>query len=327
MTEMVGGPNVIRRRLLARTLQRARYQPLLSRILYGVGRPVHSVAETISREIARKVRLNGGEATYDGIRLRFPRDVGPGYLSNITWYGQDGFEPHTWTALKTCLEGAGTFLDIGANIGFYSVLAHRIAPNAEILSFEPAPSIQTAARRFLAANGVPDTICPVALSDHNGTAKLYLPAEDHDFGESSANTLVSDSWQAHQKHNEIQVEVARLDSFLGDRALTRPVIVKIDVEDHEAAVLRGASNVIGAYRPIIVCEILPRTHGNRTTVDVLDSLGYLSYAIVSDGCFRFARDDFSRERFFTDFLLLPKEKIDPSICFIPHGSRPYHESI
>jgi FkbM family methyltransferase len=165
-----------------------------------------------------------------------------------------------------CLQGVGTFFDVGANIGFYSVLAHHNAPNTDILSFEPVPNIQSAARRFLAANGIPDTICPVALSDHDGTATLYQPAEDHDFGESSADTLVPNSWQARQEHSEILVEVTRLDSFLGGRVLKRPVVAKIDVEDHEAAVLRGAVNMIGTCKPIIVCEILPRPHANRETI-------------------------------------------------------------
>ncbi len=323
MSEPVERHDAPRSNPFGRALQRARYQPLLSRMFYGVGRPVRALVEILGRQIAQKVRLNGGEVTYDGIRLVFPRYVGTGYLSNIAWHGEDGFEPHTWRVLKTCLQGAGTFFDIGANIGFYSALAQRIAPSAKIRSFEPVPSIQAEARRFLEANGIADTLCSVALSDRDGTATLYLPDEDHDFGESSANTLVANSWQALKRHREIVVAVKRLDSFLVDDSLVRPVVMKIDVEDHEAAVLRGAGNTIGAYRPIIVCEILPRAHGNRETVDVLDQLGYLSYAIVADGCFRFGRDDFARERFFTDFLLIPKEKIDPSVRFIPHGSRPF----
>src|SRR5271166_5810804 len=120
MTETVAKQTAARRHPLLRALRRARYNPLLSSILYRVGAPVRSVADAVGRQIARKVRLNGGQATYDGIRLCFPRDVGPDFLSNIVWYGQDGFEPYTWRVLKMCLEGAGTFFDIGANIGFYT---------------------------------------------------------------------------------------------------------------------------------------------------------------------------------------------------------------
>jgi hypothetical protein len=59
MTETVEEQDAIRRRPLVRALQRARYHPLLSSILYGVGRPVRALTESAGRQIARKVRLNG----------------------------------------------------------------------------------------------------------------------------------------------------------------------------------------------------------------------------------------------------------------------------
>ena len=49
-----------------------------------------------------------------------------------------------------------------------------------------------------------------------------------------------------------------VDTFLAERELKMPLVIKIDVEDHEAAVLRGAAKTITCYQPMIVCEILPR---------------------------------------------------------------------
>lgn len=131
---------------------------------------------------------------------------------------------------------------------------------------------------------------------------------------------MADSWQAAKPHKETTVRIATLDKLLEERELRAPIIIKIDVEDNEAAVLRGARGMIGRYRPAIVCEILPRAHNNKATVEALADLNYSAFAITVDGCFRFGADDFRLPRQFTDFLLLPSETLDPSVMFIPARS-------
>ena len=152
---------------------------------------------------------------------------------------------------------------------------------------------------FQRANGV-DTIDlrQSALGDTDGSATLFEPQEDHDFGAPSANTLVSDSWQARKAHKTHTIKITRLDTILEGRPLRQPVTIKIDVEDYEAAVLRGAKRTIEEYRPMIICEILPRQHGNGETIAALDELRYAAYAITAAGCFRFLPTDFAAPRVF-----------------------------
>jgi hypothetical protein len=80
-------------------------------------------------------------------------------------------------------------------------------------------------------------------------------------------------------------------------------VLKIDVEDFEAAVLRGMSETILGGRPFIICEILPRQHKNAETRDILESLGYASYWITPSGFNRVS--SFGFERQLCDFLLSP----------------------
>lgn len=106
---------------------------------------------------------------------------------------------------------------------------------------------------------------------------------------------------------------------------TLSVTIKIDVEDHEAAVLRGAATTIRKFKPLIVCEILPRPvragiphseqHGNAETVAVLGAMNYAAFAITPFGYFRFMPDDFVTARRFTDFLLLPSEYVDEARAY------------
>jgi FkbM family methyltransferase len=258
---------------------------------------------------------------YDGVPLRFPRRVGDGLLWSLCRYGTRGFEPDAWGALRTLLADAKVFLDVGSNIGFYSILARKIAPTVEIIAFEPLPSLCAAHRLFCEANGVSVELAQLALSDVNGTTALYLPKSEG--SELSTATLTKASWQARKPHEEISVRIIKLDSFLACRQLQKPVVIKIDVEDHEAAVLRGAAETIRRYRPMIVCEILPRPlrdpskkdddrtlpeqHENRATVAAIDMLGYVSFAINTNNYVRFTAEDFARPRSCTDFLLIPRE--------------------
>lgn len=99
--------------------------------------------------------------------------------------------------------------------------------------------------------------------------------------------------------------------------------------------LRGAAETIRKFRPIIVCEILPRPvrsggcigsevipdseqHGNAETVTVLGAMSCAAFAITPIGYFRFLPGDFGTGRRFTDFLLLPNECVKNRYAFRSH---------
>lgn len=300
-----------------------RRNPLVAAALYSVARPLYYGAERLHFRIGRHVHRNGGTAEYDGIPLRFPRNVGIGFLAAISWRGVEGFEPETWKTLRRLIETSNTFLDIGANIGLYSVLAKRVSPSIDVISFEPMPAIAAQSRAFHMANAIAPSVEEIGLSDSDGEARLFTPHGE----ETSSSTLSSVSWQARNPHEEFTVRTAKLDSYLSGRRLREPVTIKIDVEDHEAAVLRGATETIRHYRPAIVCEILPRAitrdnqpggeparpgeqHENAATLQVLADIGYTAFAITADGYFRMTAADFKGDRSFRDCLLLPDEDID-----------------
>jgi FkbM family methyltransferase len=201
------------------------------------------------------LRLHGRTIVYDGVILRFPPNVGDDLLWSLCRYSTQGFEPDTWATLRALLADAGTFLDIGSHIGMYSVLARSIVPHADIIAFEPFPALCKRHRLFCKANDATVELHQLALSDVNRTVPLYLAEEA---SEPTTATIASTSWQARKTRNEISVPAMTVDTFLAERELKMPLVIKIDVEDHEAAVLRGAAKTITCYQPMIVCEILPR---------------------------------------------------------------------
>lgn len=291
-------------------LKRWRDLPGISKGLCRVARPVEAVARRLSSEIRAKVRLNGGTVTYDGIPLRFPEGVGVIYSSMIFWEGVQGYEPTTWRVLKFLASSHDQFLDVGSNIGLYAVLTRKINPALRVDAFEPIPLIHAHNVEFHRINGLDaDRVHPLALSDRDGEAEMALPILSDANPDEPTATLREDSWQSCSSQVErIRVRTMTLDTFMRSRTGAGNLCLKIDVEDFEAAVLRGAMETLKSMRPLIVCEILPRQHGNREVLEELDRANYLTFGVTREGLIRMEREDFCAERSFTDFLCAPAER-------------------
>ena len=148
------------------------------------------------------------------------------------------------------------FIDVGANTGFYSLLAlacgameaHAFEPVAEIAGIlEANARVSELSGRL--------TLHPVALGASEGDATLYFPRADHGLIETSAS-LNSGFRSQHSARREVRV--VRLDACLPLSSMVgREVLLKIDVESREADVLRGAPELLKNLRPAIVAELLP----------------------------------------------------------------------
>ncbi len=158
---------------------------------------------------------------------------------------------------RTAHRSPGLAIDVGANTGFYTLLAASASSANRVLAFEPVPSILDILHRNVQANGLGDRVRLIrcAISDRNGHADLHLPSDEHGLIETSAS-LSTDFKDAH---------AGRLDVLLRtvDRVMFRPSLVtqpvrliKIDVEGHDAAVIAGARWTIRRHRPVIFIEVL-----------------------------------------------------------------------
>jgi hypothetical protein len=136
-----------------------------------------------------------------------------------------------------------------------------------------------------------------------GWRLFFLPKSENRDTETTG-TLVSESWQATQVSPLLlDIQVVRFDEYEARHPM-HVDLIKIDVEDFEADVLEGMREVISRDRPFIVCEILPRPHGNLRTRKIVEALNYQPYWITSVGYVRVSIFDFDRSRFM-DFLLSP----------------------
>lgn len=144
------------------------------------------------------------------------------------------------------------FLDVGANVGSDSFFF--LASGVPAISFEPNPTCHPAIRAFAAAAGVAARIEPVAISDSHGEATLQVPRGRSWLGSIEAAT--AGTLEALGPLTTFRVATRRLDDWLPDCA-GRRVLIKIDTEGHEPAVLRGAATILREVRPAVVFEAWP----------------------------------------------------------------------
>ena len=146
-------------------------------------------------------------------------------------------------------EGA-VFYDVGANIGFFSLLASPVVgPSGAVYAFEPVPSNAAAIRQTKRLNQLTNIqVFEEAVAQLPGRADLMLT---HHIGGAS----LASSSPPRYVTKVIDVAVTTIDSVISERRLRPPTMVKIDVEGAELDVLHGMSETLTVYRPTILYEI------------------------------------------------------------------------
>ena len=214
----------------------------------------------------------------DGHSIRMSRCGGRDQvLEQALREGWEAFEsPLPRIFLDTAKRATDLVVDVGANTGFYSLLAARFG--RRVLAFEPVPAVRDILVRNVAGNDFADAIAisASAVSHRTGKATLYQPDPSHGLIETSSS--LEAAFQAHA--NAIEVDVAPLDALLPPGQ--RVGVVKIDAEGHEASVLRGATGMIARDRPILFVEVLPAAEKDFMT-GFLAALGYVDIPLRSDG--------------------------------------------
>ncbi|MDA8019427.1 MAG: FkbM family methyltransferase [Thermoanaerobaculia bacterium] len=147
------------------------------------------------------------------------------------------YEPEETRAMQSLLRPGDVAIDVGANVGYMSCLmARRVGEAGAIYAFEPEPCHAAALRRNAALNGMPQLRCyQLALSDKGEQVPLYLNPDNP-----GDHTLV-----ALEERDSIDIETLSFDSFWKRTGDSRPIrLVKIDVQGHELAVIRGMQRTL-----------------------------------------------------------------------------------
>lgn len=171
--------------------------------------------------------------------------------------GWEGFEaPLPSAVVRILRRWPGVFLDVGANTGFYSLVAVASDPRTSAIAYEPVPTIAELLRANLRLNGGSKrvTVEELAIGDRSGRATLHLPPPQLDGTIETSASLESDFKEAIA--SSFEVRTSTLDDAWRSQGEPAVTMVKVDVEGSEAKVLRGADAVIGTCRPVLSIEVL-----------------------------------------------------------------------
>lgn len=181
------------------------------------------------------------------------------------------YEPHVTKLLRHELRTGEVFLDIGGNIGYYTMLAASIVgESGKVICFEPNPqNLQLIYEGLLTNNFHNVVVYPYAASDRADILKFTTVG--------SNGGIVTEASQDQKYY--LLVQSVRIDEIVSDQTID---FVKIDVEAHEPYVIRGMSKLIQQWRPKIITEFHPwamRINNIETPKDYLVQLAELGYEL------------------------------------------------
>jgi len=170
------------------------------------------------------------------------------------------YEPHMQSLMVKLVKKDSVFYDIGANVGFYSLLASALVFPGKVYAFEPVVGNVRYIERHLALNKIRNVeVLELAICDQAGTS-TFQEEETRAMGHLQAE-------------GNTHVRTTTLDALLEAQLIAPPQYIKMDIEGAELMALRGASECIQRHRPTIFLA----THGHEMETAcrrLLKSWGY-----------------------------------------------------
>jgi len=193
-----------------------------------------------------------------------------GSSTNGCWLGI--YERAVQVLLGRHLQPEAVFYDIGANVGFFSLLASRlVGSRGRVVAFEPLLRNISFLKSHLKLNRISNVIVlETALGDFDGTVRL-------DSGKGPSTAAVGDTGEV--------ISLQTLDSVIGSGQIPPPNVMKIDIEGYETQMLKGAETTIKAAKP----DIILSAHGWKRRdecIHLLEEWGYtvtVFHAVEDEG--------------------------------------------
>lgn len=168
---------------------------------------------------------------------------------NVYFFG--AYEKQALMLLRDLIrknKGEGVFLDIGANIGVFSLFMSRHA--AVVHSFEPYAYVRSSLERNIVLNSIDNiTVHPIALGKTNEELQYYAPTG---FNRGTGSFVDSHETLNNKAFKKMYVKEA--DSYLADYGIGSIDLIKMDVEGFEINILAGLKKTLATFRPVIFME-------------------------------------------------------------------------
>jgi len=194
--------------------------------------------------------------------------------NSLCLYVCGSFEPNEFAFLDRILAPGMTFVDVGANDGYYSIFAaRRLGATGRVVAIEPSSRERRRLEANIVRNGIKTiTVLPIALAEAPGKGELKLADGMH----TGHNTLGGFATEGVMAAATETVDLDTLDNVASLLHLDRVDLIKIDAEGAEVAVLQGARSVIAAQRPVLLVEVNNRAlaaqgHSATSLLEMMES--------------------------------------------------------
>ena len=169
----------------------------------------------------------------------------------LFWYGY--YEKELGILLKKIVRANEVFLDIGANIGYFSLLAATNSSSSRVISFEPVKKLFQELNENISINNIKN-ITPVnaAVGEINEEREIFL---------SAPGNMGMSSFQQPENYSgkKEKVTVIAIDDWFKTSGLAKIDLIKLDIEGSELTALKGMKEVLQKQRPVLIIEINPET--------------------------------------------------------------------
>lgn len=199
-------------------------------------------------------------------------------------YVSGSFEPNEFYFLSGILSPGITFVDVGANEGFYALFAANKVSPATVYAFEPSPRERARLEHNVRINRLQNVLVfSQGLADEPGTAILHLADPEHN----GQNTLGEFGYRGVERAGDIEINLTTIDWLRAQGQMRRVDILKMDVEGAEMKVLIGARETLNLDKPVILMELFDaalRGQGTdaETVLQFLKERGFLVFAFDPD---------------------------------------------
>ena len=220
----------------------------------------HSLDRLVRRSFSSAVKGGDGTVTIEsgvlaGLKLASSEHVSHAHI-------RGAYETETQVAIDRCVQPGSVCYDVGASIGYMTLVMARKARH--VYAFEPAPHAAADLVKHMAANGFQNVeVVPLPVSDTQREVKFGL--SEVAYGSAIMKKEATSNWSS------LKLTTTTLDLFTASHDF--PDFVKIDVEGEEGRTLEGAVQLLERKKTVFCCEL----HGDavaRQVVDFFQKYGY-----------------------------------------------------
>lgn len=196
------------------------------------------------------------------------------------------FEPNEFKVINKILKPGMTFLDVGANMGLYTIFASKkVGKSGLVISIEPSSREFERLQSNVEINQLQNVrMMQTAVSRLEGNADLLVATNDH----AGHNTLGNFAYDGIILKQKEHVTVKTIDNIVSELGLQSLDVIKMDIEGSEFLALEGAERTLKNFKPTLMLELFNETLKHQgcngdMIFQFLTSLGYVIYGFDKYG--------------------------------------------